>query len=347
MVYHDDMKTSVGILAHNEEANIGATLADLWRQTWLQTGARGAAPVEVLCVVNGSRDRTAAVARDFFAAHPLPGAAPRVVELERAGKANAWNEYVHRLSAPDAEILILADADIGLPEDDTLERLAAALAAHPGAVVAVDQPVKDVAVRGDAGLRAHLSRAAADLAAAGPPKLCGQLYAARAAALRRLQVPEGLLVEDGFIKAMLLTDNLRRPEDLGRIVRADGAWHVFEAESKAAVLLRHERRILIGTLMNILLFHELQAAAGRGEDIAETIRRRNAETPDWVARNTAARWREIWGATVREYVGVPLRQWRQGGSAPRLLPGALARAAFNAAAALSAWRELRGGRFAW
>ena len=45
--------------------------------------------------------------------------------------------------------------------------------------------------------------------------------------------------------------------------------------------------------------------------------------------------------------GVPLRQWRQSGRAARLLPGALARAAFNAAAAASAWQELRGGRFAW
>ena len=339
----DDMKSSLGILAHNEEMGIAATLADLWKQTWLKTGA----DTEVLCVVNGSRDRTAEVARSFFEAHPLPGTTARVIEIEKAGKANAWNEYVHRLSAVDAGLLFLVDADIGLPSPDTLERLAAALRDHPAATVSVDQPVKDLALRGDAGMTARLSKAAADLAAAGPPKLCGQLYAARAEALRRIRVPEGLLVEDGFIKAMLLTDNLRIPEDLSRIVRAEGAWHVFEAEAKISTLLRHERRILIGTVMNILLFGELQKAAAHGENIAEGIRVRNAQSPDWVAREIGGRWRDIWGATVRETVGLPLKQWRQAGRPFRLLPGALARAAFNALAAFSAGRELRRHHFEW
>lgn len=339
----DDMKSSLGILAHNEEMGIAATLADLWKQTWLKTGA----DTEVLCVVNGSRDRTAEVARGFFEAHPLPGTTARVIEIEKAGKANAWNEYVHHLSAADAGLLFLVDADIGLPAPDTLERLAAALQNHPAATVSVDQPVKDLALRGDAGMTARLSKAAADLAAAGPPKLCGQLYAARAEALRRIRVPEGLLVEDGFIKAMLLTDNLRIPEDLSRIVRAEGAWHVFEAEAKISTLLRHERRILIGTVMNILLFGELQKAAAHGEDIAEGIRVRNARSSDWVSREIGGRWRDIWGATVRETVGLPLKQWRQAGRPFRLLPGVLARAAFNALAAVSAGRELRRRRFEW
>ena len=343
MDYHDDMKTSLGILAHNEESGIALTLGDLWKQTWLKSGTS----VEVLCVVNGSRDRTATVAREFFAANPLSGVTARVIELERAGKANAWNEYVHHLSAPDATLLFLVDADIALPESDTLKRLATALKKHPAAVVSVDQPVKDLALRGDPGMKARLSRAAADLAAAGPPKLCGQLYAARADALRRIRVPEGLLVEDGFIKAMLLTDNFRIPEDLSRIVRAEGAWHVFEAESKASTLLRHERRILIGTVINIILFRDLQQAAANGEDIAERIRARNAQSPDWVAREVGVRWREIWGATVWETVGLPLRQWKQAGRPFRLFSGVLARVVFNAIAAFSAWRELRRRRFEW
>ncbi len=341
------MRTSLGILAHNEEARLPALLAALWRQTWLQASAREHDPFEVLCVVNGSSDRTAAVARDYLAAHPLPGVSPKVVEIERAGKANAWNEYVHRYSAPDAGILFLVDADIDLPGTDTLALLAGALQHKPGAVAAVDQPVKDLAARGDAGARARLSRAAADLAAVGPPKLCGQLYAARAAALRKIEVPEGLLVEDGFIRAMLLTDNFRSPEDVSRIVRADGAWHVFEAETAFGTLLRHERRIVIGTLVNILLFKEFNAAAKAGHDVAAMIRARNAAAPDWVAREVGTRWRDAWGPGIREYVSLPLRQWRQGGGKPRLLPGAWARAAFNAMAAASAWRELRRGRFAW
>lgn len=341
------MKTSLGILAHNEERHIGALLTDLWRQTWLQSDSRLGQALEILCVVNGSTDRTAAVAREFFSAHPLPAVSARVVEIERAGKANAWNQYVHEFSSPEAQVLFLVDADVALPSTDTLALLAKALEQNPTAVVAVDQPVKDFAARAETGSKARLSRSAAELAAVGPPKLCGQLYAARASSLRKIRIPEGLLVEDGFIKAMLLTDNFRRPEDLSLILRPSGAFHVFEAETALKTLLRHERRILIGTLVNMLLFADLKALALRGQNAAEVIRAKNESTPAWLAREVGSRWRQVWGSGIREYVSLPLRQWRQGGRTARLLPGALARAGFNALAALSAWRDLRLGRFKW
>jgi glycosyltransferase involved in cell wall biosynthesis len=341
------MKTSVGILAQNEEATLPLLLADLWGQSWLRPDRRSGEPLDIVCVINGSTDHTADAARTFFAAHPLPGASLRVVEIERAGKANAWNRYVGYLSAPWAETLFLLDADIRLPGADTLSHLADALIAHPDAVAAVDVPVKTFGESGAGAAQRTLSRAAAELAATGAPKLCGQLYAARAASLRKIPMPEGLLVEDGFLKAMLLTDNFSKPEDVARLVRADDAWHTFEAETAFARLLRHECRILIGTVMNVLVFADLEDVARRGDSVADELLRRAEIDPAWASHLTLARWREVFGHVVREHAGLPLRQWRDGRKTLRLLIGAGVRSAFNLLAAARALSELRKGRLHW
>ena len=146
---------------------------------------------------------------------------------------------------------------------------------------------------------------------------------------------------------MLLTDLFTTPENSQRIVRPDGARHTFEAETAFSRLLRHECRIVIGTVMNVLIFSELRTSAVRGEDVAELLRQRNQGQPGWMSRLTLDRWRRVFGGVVRESTTLPLRQWQAGNRSSRLLLGALVRSAFNLLAGLAAWRELRRGRLKW
>jgi len=337
------MKVCLGILAHNEEDRIGTTLGDLIKQDlWTQPGIEAILWV----VVNGARDRTLQRAQEALA---QAACEHHVVELEIASKANAWNHFVHQLSSPEAEVLVLLDADIRIPQRDALSRMLSALQETPRALAAVDQPVKDLALRGDKGIVGHLSLSASELAASGPPKLCGQLYLARAPALRAIYLPEPMLVEDGFIKAMLVTEGFSQPEDLGRLVRAEGVYHLYEAVTQLGPLFRHEKRILIGTLANLLLFEQAYTLALQGLRVGDWLRAQSASNPDWfrqLIRDQLGRWG---GARIGIMIPVPLRQLREcrGAVFWRALPGAMARLVLNSVVALGAAVDLRRGRLRW
>lgn len=337
------MKICLGVLAHNEEANIAATLGDLCEQ---DIRCNPQYQFSLLVVVNGSSDGTARVARQVLAGTGMDHA---VVELAIAGKANAWNRFVHELSPNDADVLLLADADIRLPQKDALSRLVRALIDTPSAVAAVDQPIKDIALRSSRGISGRLSLSASALTTVGPPGLCGQLYAAYAAPLRQIFLPEPMLVEDGFIRGMLLTQGFTQPEDTSRLVRAEGVYHLYEAEMRLSALFRHEKRIVIGTLSNILLFEKARALAARGISASAWMRTRTHEHPDWF-RELIRQRLGSWGSTrIGIMVPVPLMQLRQcrGVDFWRALPGALARTALNLMVAVGAAIDLRLGRLRW
>jgi glycosyltransferase involved in cell wall biosynthesis len=339
---------SIGIMAHNEEAAIAATLTDLLVQDALADQSRR---VEILVLVNGSQDRTAERARTTLEQRAVGAVwSARVLEIQRAGKANAWNEFVHSHSSEDAEILICMDADIRLPQTDTLSRMLQALDEHPQALTAVDEPVKSIALNRDQGMRDQLSLAAAQLSAGGPPKLCGQLYAARAEALRRIFLPEPLLVEDGLIKAMLTTDGFQQAERQDALVRAPGAYHLFEAETGLRNIFRHEKRIVAGTICNIILFWHLNRLAAHGLDPAAEMRAGMAADPAWLRKLIAKGIRkpELRGE-LSNIALLPLRQWRDMGAGRTLsgLAAALARTGMNIPVILAARRDLRRDRLRW
>ena len=346
------MKIGIGIMAYNEAARIRATLASLREQDLLARGA-GGDDIDIRVVANGCRDDTAAVAGracdELFAG--LPGVHAGVAVLEQAGKSNAWNEYVHRLAAPDADRLILMDGDITLVGAGTLRQLVDALSAAPEAHASVDTILKDIALKADLSARERMSLAASELTRAGPPKLAGSLYCARGPVLRGIWMPVGLLVEDGYLKALLCTDNFTRPDNPARLVRAPDAAHVFEAVTDARILFRHEVRILVGSAVNFILFDHLRARVTSGEgDAGAIVGRLNAQQPDWFPRlvDESLRRRGWWLAPTG-FILLPLQQLRHLPAAARLrrLPAALLRAAFNLAAAVAANTQLRRRTFRW
>jgi glycosyltransferase involved in cell wall biosynthesis len=130
----------IGIFAHNEEAGIGAMLRDLARQSVLRDDRFS---VRVVVLANGCRDKTASAAREAVSAFPDP-AMVEVLDLAEGGKSRTWNRFVHDVARPDADLLAFLDADIGLPQQDVIDRLAAFLNAHPGVDATSSQPVKDI-----------------------------------------------------------------------------------------------------------------------------------------------------------------------------------------------------------
>ena len=201
---------SVCIFARNEERLLPQCVGSLAR-----AGLGGADEVHIL--VNGSTDSTLFTARTLAAADRRI----RVHELPVGDKANAWNDYVHRI-APLGAAHVFLDGDIAASAG-ALTALQEALEGSPGAYAAAALPASGRSRRQWARtllVNRHLS---------------GNLYALSADAVaafreKRLRLPFGAKGEDGLIAYLLLTD-LQGGEDDShdyRIVIAKDATFEFE-----------------------------------------------------------------------------------------------------------------------
>ncbi|EEW26717.1 glycosyltransferase [Rhodobacter ferrooxidans] len=258
----------IGVFAHDEAAGIAAMLAGVLAQDiWADAGY----DLRLLVLANGCTDDTVARASGLA----------EVVDLPQGGKSRTWNAFVHELSRREAEVLICCDADIALPDPATLRLLVQGLLERPAVKVFTSRPVKDIAQPGAAlGAQDRLIAAAGGTLEEWRRALCGQLYALRTGAARGLHLPVGLPVEDGFLRAMLLTDALTVPEDLTRIDGGD-AYHVYASERRIGALIRHQTRIVIGSAINAACFAHLRALpqAARHAELA-----RAAGDDGWLAR---------------------------------------------------------------
>lgn len=104
---------SLGIMAYNEEANIGRLVRSVLGDQF----SRGRLK-EIIVVASGCTDRTADIVRTFAQEDPRINL---LVQLRREGKASAINLFLAQASG---DILILESADT-LPEKGTLDRLVA------------------------------------------------------------------------------------------------------------------------------------------------------------------------------------------------------------------------------
>ena len=107
---------SVGIMAYNEEGNIGPLLEALISQR-----LKNVSITEIVVVASGCTDNTEAIVREWTM---LDSRICLLVQEKRSGKAVAINEY---LPLAKEKVLVLCSADL-LPELDAIERLVAPLA---------------------------------------------------------------------------------------------------------------------------------------------------------------------------------------------------------------------------
>lgn len=278
------LRVEIGVFAHDEAKGIAAMLRGLVAQDIF---SRPGLEARVTLLANGCHDDTAARARALC----IPSLT--VVDLPEGGKARTWNRFVHDLSAPGADILIFVDADIWWTVPDALSRLALGLAARPELWALSSRPVKDITLA-PKGLSpvARMIAASAGGLDDWRRAICGQLYAMPAARARTLRLPLGLPVEDGFLRALILTGQFTGPEDLSRIDGLEEVFHLYPSERRLWPLIRHQRRLVIGGAVNAAIFARLArlpqrdragalATAARDEDWLPHLLREDLPHRPW------------------------------------------------------------------
>ncbi|WP_426442340.1 glycosyltransferase family 2 protein [Bradyrhizobium genosp. P] len=336
---------SIGLLAHNEAIRLKATAETLFQQDIFQKFN-----IELVIVANGCTDSTVAVAQqllsDYSGVWSQTGSA-RVEELTVAGKANAWNTFVHKLSSDQARILFLMDADIKILQRDTMSSMVTTLDRSSEAVVCVDRPIKDIELLSRRTLLQRLLIAAMPNLSASDVPLCGQLYCAYSVNLRPIWLPKAITGEDGFLRALLLTDGFTHPENPSRIVLDTKAAHIFESVQTAYELFKHEKWIVSSSIVNMILFERFWKEASSGLSamtLMEMWTRLDSEwLPKYIAEQVHQRgWRLLpaswWGRRWLRLKGLSFA------GKLRLLPVSALASLADAAVFVAAIRDVRKGR---
>jgi cellulose synthase/poly-beta-1,6-N-acetylglucosamine synthase-like glycosyltransferase len=107
----DLIRCSVGITAHNEEANIGKLL-----QAMLNQRLHIVEIVEIIVVASGCTDHTEEIAREFIAKDPR---IHLFVQEKREGKTSAINVFLKHATQ---SVCVLESGDT-LPHEDTIENM--------------------------------------------------------------------------------------------------------------------------------------------------------------------------------------------------------------------------------
>lgn len=250
------MRINIGVFAHNEQDNIGSIIADLATQTLFQDQQIN---TKVFVLANGCTDSTATNASESI--NTLP---PQIQtkfslhDLQFSGKSRTWNFFTHEVCQQDpCDATIFVDADIRIRNSDTLKRMVSSLSQTPASVIN-SRPKKDIDIT-----KANLSFSQKIIASSGgsftdyKSTICGQLYAVSFNAIRNIYLPIGLPVEDGFIKAMIISTFLTLEDDKTKITGFEDIWHEYESIQSLNELIRHQTRIIIGSAINSAIFCEL------------------------------------------------------------------------------------------
>jgi len=91
------IKIVIAVLAHSEERRIGACLASL---------PLGDPAASVHVVVNGSTDRTAAIARELEHERLI------VHDWPEGGKARSWNRFLFDTPGVEGDVFVDGDAEV-------------------------------------------------------------------------------------------------------------------------------------------------------------------------------------------------------------------------------------------
>lgn len=210
----DKMKCSVGITAHNEEANIARLLDAMLNQQLEEV-----AITEIIVVASGCTDNTCNIVRDYEARQPQ---VKLLVQEKREGKVSAVNLFLRHARE---DICVVESGDT-LPGEETVENLVKMFrdpqvgmtGAHKVPVNVPDQVV---------GYLSHLRLTLEHSLCLEIPRL-GEMVA-----FRRVfdQIPPDVAMDEAFVEALIIKRGLQvryapqamvynmGPETLGDFVR--------------------------------------------------------------------------------------------------------------------------------
>lgn len=345
---------SLGIMAWNEEDSIRATLESLLRQTLFSRLAERGQRCELVVLANGCTDGTVRISREIFdqamASHPNKEALKAwVADIPEPGRNNAWNRFVHELSAREAGIVGLMDADVVFHQGDTLERVVGALGANPRLLAASDWPVKDIALKPNKTFREKLSLSTSAMTGSIEGRLNGQLYLIRSHIARNMYLARDMVAnDDGFFKAIITTNFLTEQADPARTVSVPGAAHLYEPYLAVGEILNNQKRQMIGqTTVHVLLTYLQGLAEEERRDLAATLKRNEARDPDWLKKLIAEHLRreQYFWRIFPDVLSFRWRRWARLRGAKKLthFPAAAAGFGVTLIACWRAARFLRGG----
>jgi cellulose synthase/poly-beta-1,6-N-acetylglucosamine synthase-like glycosyltransferase len=188
----DKIKCSVGITAHNEEANIGQLL-----QAMLDQRLHLVEISEIIVVASGCTDRTVEIVRQFM---KLDSRIQLYVQEKREGKTSAINVF---LKHAGEDICVLESGDT-LPHEDTIENMVrmfedAAVGMTGAHKVPVNTPDHIV------GFLSHLRLKMEHQLCLEIPRL-GELIA-----FRKVfdQIPPDVAMDEAFVEALVIRRGLQ------------------------------------------------------------------------------------------------------------------------------------------
>ncbi len=270
----------VAVFAYNEAANIEHLIKDVVKQSVFR---RTDIDFRLLILANGCTDNTVSMANavrnqlDPDLAHCI-----EVLDFEAGGKSRTMHHFIQNCSRKEADLLGFMDADIRLPEPDTLENMVDQLLDRPLLQTFTSRPIKDIDQNNESSnLIARIIAAGGGGLSDYRNSICGQLFMMRTAMARQIGLPAGLPVEDGFIRAMMLTDLLSAPEDFERIDGDPEIYHVYESIRGVAELIRHQTRIVIGSAVNEVLFAKISQDAPTQEEAHKLLMSASADA-NWL-----------------------------------------------------------------
>ena len=344
---------SVGILVWNEEKAIRTALESLLQQSCFERLAEQNLKCEIICVTNGCTDRTPTAASEVFAQRAASHrgiSSARVVDVPERSKLNAWNLFVHQLSAKEAAYLFLMDGDIVLHHPDTLWNMYMALENDPMAVISAGDHLKDIEFKPNKSLWDRISLATSRMTEMCDAQFSGQLYCIKAPVARNMYLPKDLVAcEDGFLKVIACTYFLTRQPCDSRILETDNASHIFQAYTSPADIIKNQKRQMIGqTIVHLLVDQHLKNwSLEKKLNFAETLGEQEQTDPLWLKRlvgehmrRTKYFWRLFPGILTYRF-----QLWWQTKGIKKLLylPATLVGFVVSVISSWMAWRFLRRG----
>ena len=190
----DQIECSIGVMAYNEERNVGNLLRALCAQR-LETVAIG----EIVVVASGCTDNTECVVQDEIACDRR---IRLLVQQRREGKMSAINLFLHHARFP---IVVIINADV-LPEADCIEQLVAPFC-DPNVGITGGRPVAINRRDTLPGFAAHLLWEMHHQISLSDPKM-GELIAYRN--FPEIEISPDTVDDEGIVEELVARKSMRK-----------------------------------------------------------------------------------------------------------------------------------------